>query len=81
MRSTIDQAGRVVIPAALREELGWLGGEEIEIEVTDGTVSISPVAVKMTLVETDAGVVAVPETELPPLTEDVVRKTRDSVRR
>ncbi len=71
----------MVIPAALREELGWLGGEEIEIEVTDGTVSISPVAVKMTLVETDDGVVAVPETELPPLTEDVVRRTRDSVLR
>lgn len=81
MKSTIDRAGRVVIPRPLREELGWLGGEEIEIEVVDGTVSISPVTMKMTLTETDDGVVAVPEAELPPLTEDVVRKTRDSVRR
>jgi AbrB family looped-hinge helix DNA binding protein len=81
MRSTIDKAGRVVIPRPLRKELGWLGGEEIEIDVVDGTVSISPVTMKMTLVETDEGVVAVPESELPPLTEDVVRKTRDSVRR
>ena len=71
----------MVIPAALREELGWSGGEEIEIEVVDGTVSISPVAVNMTLVETDDGVVAIPETELPPLTEDVVRRTRDSALR
>ena len=81
MRSTIDQAGRVVIPRPFREELGWDGGEEIEIEVIDGTVSISPVTMKMSLVETKEGVVAVPETELPPLTGDVVRKTQDSVRR
>ena len=82
MRSTIDQAGRVVIPRQIREELGWEGGEEIDIVLADGSVSISPVMTKMTLVETDDGVVAaVPETELPPLTADVVQRTQDSIRR
>jgi AbrB family looped-hinge helix DNA binding protein len=81
MRSTIDPAGRVVIPRSIRDELGWGGGEEIEIEVADGLVTISPVTTKMTLVQTDDGVVAVPETDLPPLTVDVVRKTQDSTRR
>ena len=81
MRSTIDQAGRVVIPRQIREELGWEGGEEIDIVLADGSVSISPVMTKMNLVETDDGVVAVPETELPPLTADVVQRTQDSIRR
>lgn len=81
MRSTIDQAGRVVIPRAMRQELGWHGGEEIDIEVIDGAVVVSPVTTKVTLVETDDGIVAVPETELPPLTDDIVRRTRDSVTR
>ena len=81
MRSTIDQAGRVVIPRQIREELGWEGGEEIDIVLADGSVSISPVMTKMNLVETDDGVVAVPETELPQLTADVVQRTQDSIRR
>ena len=78
MRSTIDQAGRVVIPRSVRDELGWVGGEEIEIGVVDGSVTISPVTMKMALVETDDGIIAVPEEELPPLTVDVVRRTQNA---
>lgn len=71
----------MVIPRPLRDQLGWRGGEEIEIEVVDGMVTITPVTTKMTLVETDDGVVAVPETELPPLTDEVVQRTRDAIHR
>lgn len=81
MRSTIDSAGRVVVPQAMRDEIGWRGGEAIEIEVVDGGVLISPVTMKMTLVEGDEGVYAVAEEELPPLTTDIVDATRRSVRR
>jgi AbrB family looped-hinge helix DNA binding protein len=81
MRSTIDQAGRVVIPRPVRDELGWVGGEEIEIELVDGAVWISPVTTKMTLVETDDGVIAVPDHELPPLTAETVRRTQEATRR
>ncbi len=35
MRSTIDKAGRVVIPAALRERMGLIAGTEIEIEADE----------------------------------------------
>ncbi len=44
MRSTIDKAGRVVVPKAMRDELGLTGGTEIEIGLVDGKIEIAPVA-------------------------------------
>lgn len=41
MRTTIDRAGRVVIPKSVRERLGLRGGEEIEIEEADGRIEIT----------------------------------------
>jgi AbrB family looped-hinge helix DNA binding protein len=35
MKATIDKAGRVVIPAAIREQLGLEPGTELELTVTD----------------------------------------------
>lgn len=38
MRTTIDGAGRVVIPKALRERMGWKGEAEVDVyEAPDGT--------------------------------------------
>ena len=44
MRSTIDKAGRVVIPAAVRERAGLTPGTTLEISLDDGTVRIERVA-------------------------------------
>jgi AbrB family looped-hinge helix DNA binding protein len=44
MRSTIDKAGRVVIPAAIRERAGLTPGTELEITVDDVGVRIERVA-------------------------------------
>ena len=35
MRTTIDKAGRVVIPAAIRDRLGFTAGSELEITEDD----------------------------------------------
>jgi AbrB family looped-hinge helix DNA binding protein len=43
MRGTIDKAGRVVIPRALRDRLGITAGE-VEITVDGAGVRIEPVA-------------------------------------
>lgn len=82
MRSTIDSAGRIVIPKALRQRLGLTGGEVIEIRERDGTIEIEPAPTSMRLVGDGDGVVAVPdEDELPPLTDDLVRATLERTRR
>lgn len=40
MRTTIDNAGRVVIPAAIRARAGLLPGTEIEIVVDDVSIRL-----------------------------------------
>jgi AbrB family looped-hinge helix DNA binding protein len=44
MRTTIDRAGRVVIPAAIRERAGFTPGAELEIEADELGVRIGRVA-------------------------------------
>lgn len=43
MRTTIDKAGRVVIPKALRDRVGMQGGE-VEISVEGAALRIEPVS-------------------------------------
>lgn len=43
MRTTIDQAGRLVVPKALRERIGMVAGE-VEIEVDGAGLHLEPVA-------------------------------------
>jgi AbrB family looped-hinge helix DNA binding protein len=44
MRTTIDKAGRVVIPAAVRERSGFGPGTELEITVDEFGVRLERVA-------------------------------------
>jgi len=82
MRTTIDSAGRVVIPKAMRERLGLNGGQEVEVTEGGGRIEIEAVPTPMTLkADADSGLVAVPDTELPALTDDMVRSTLEQTRR
>jgi AbrB family looped-hinge helix DNA binding protein len=40
MRTTIDKAGRVVIPAAIRAQAGFVPGTVLEVEIVDGSVRL-----------------------------------------
>jgi AbrB family looped-hinge helix DNA binding protein len=40
MRSTIDAAGRLVVPKPLRDELGFRAGTELQLEAVDGRLEI-----------------------------------------
>ena len=82
MRTTIDSAGRVVIPSPLRKELGLRGGEELDVALRDGTLTIEPVSKPMQLVEREGFLAAeVAGVEGPPLTAEEVRDLLERLRR
>ena len=60
MRTTIDKAGRVVIPAAVRDKAGLTPGTELEITVDDTGVRIERVAPGPKLVRVGRRLVARP---------------------
>ena len=81
MRTTIDEAGRIVVPKAMRQRLGLTGGQEVEISARDGRIEIEPATTPMRLVRRSGTVVSVPEQELPSLTSELVRDCLEEVRR
>jgi AbrB family looped-hinge helix DNA binding protein len=60
MRTTIDKAGRVVIPAAIRERAGMTPGAELEIIEDDLGIRIERVAAGPRLVKVGRRLVARP---------------------
>jgi AbrB family looped-hinge helix DNA binding protein len=44
MSATIDSAGRVVIPKALRDRAGLAPGTRVDFTFHDGSIQVSPVA-------------------------------------
>ena len=60
MRTTIDKAGRIVIPAALRDRAGFVAGSEIEISEDDRGLRLERVAAGPRLVRIGKRLVARP---------------------
>jgi len=60
MRTTIDKAGRVVIPVALRERAGFSPGAELEVTVDETGVRIERVAPPPKLIRIGRRLVARP---------------------
>ena len=81
MKTTIDAAGRIVVPKPLRRALSLKPGQTLDIRARDGRLEIEVVPTPMKLRRRGKGVVAVPETKLPPLTAEQVRETLERVRR
>lgn len=61
MRTTIDRAGRVVVPKAYRERLGLRPGQAVQLEETDVGLFLTPVVAEPRVAETPDGPVIVPE--------------------
>lgn len=72
MRTTIDRAGRLVIPKALRDQVGIVEGE-VEVTVDGAGVRIEP-SDYATLVEKD-GLLMLPETGIT-MSDDELREFR-----
>lgn len=81
MITTIDSAGRIVVPKRLREELGFQPGQELELNAIDGRLEIEHQATPMRLERRGGRLVAVADREMPTLTAEMVRETLEEVRR
>jgi AbrB family looped-hinge helix DNA binding protein len=81
MRSTIDRAGRIVVPKALRDALGLRPGQILELEVRDGRLVVEITPTPMRLEGEGDRLAAVPLEPVPPLTAEQVRETLEQVRR
>jgi AbrB family looped-hinge helix DNA binding protein len=81
MRTTLDAAGRIVVPKPLREELALAPGQPLEIRAVDGRLEIEAAPTPMRLVRRGRGLVSVPTRPLPVLTATEVREALERVRR
>jgi len=81
MKATIDAAGRIVVPKALRLALGLKPGQLLDIRAGDGRLEIETAQTPMRLRKRGKDVIAVPDAELPTLTAEQVRDTMERVRR
>lgn len=77
MRTTIDKAGRLVIPRSLRDRIGLTGGGEVELALDGAAVRIEPVS-RNDLRE-DGGLLVIPAAGTP-ITGAAVRELIDAER-
>ena len=77
MRATIDGAGRLVIPKALRESLGLVPGE-VEVIPDGAGLHIEPLATDD--LEEEDGLLVIPAADVT-IGDDLVRTLRDADQR
>jgi AbrB family looped-hinge helix DNA binding protein len=80
MRITMDSAGRLVIPKAIRREAGLQPQMSLEISCSHGRIEIEPAPLPVKLVRKGRLLVAVPQQDREQLTSEIVEKTRRTVR-
>ncbi|MCP3981237.1 MAG: AbrB/MazE/SpoVT family DNA-binding domain-containing protein [bacterium] len=80
MITTMDAAGRLVVPKAIREEAGLRPGEPLEVTVHDGRVEIVTAPRQVRIRERNGIRIAEPAGSYETLSEQTVRKTRDRLR-
>ncbi len=81
MKTTIDAAGRLVIPVEIRRQAGLEPGALLDVSWRDGHIEIEPAVQPVRLVEEGHLLVAVPEAGAQALTNTDVSATLDALRR
>jgi len=81
MKTTIDHAGRLVIPKDIRRESGIKPGMPLEVRWEKGTIAITPAPLTVKLERKGRLLVAVPTKNTPRLSADTVERTRKTLRK
>ena len=81
MKTTIDPAGRLVIPKQIRQEAGLRPGMPLDVRWRAGRIEIEPAPLPVKLVRKGRLLVAVPDRDVPGLSADTVERTRQTLRR
>ena len=80
MIATMDKAGRIVIPKAIRTQAGLRAGVPLEIRVRGGCVEIEPAPRPIQLTARGSFLVADAVDDGPHLTADEVRRVVEDLR-
>lgn len=79
MVTTMDGAGRLVIPREIRREAAIEPGVPLEVRWRDGVIEIEPQPLAVTLTRKGRLLVAAPATPAPRLRTATVERTRRAV--
>jgi bifunctional DNA-binding transcriptional regulator/antitoxin component of YhaV-PrlF toxin-antitoxin module len=81
MRIAIDSVGRLVVPKALRAELGITGPTELEVVARDGLIELAVADMPARIEDRGGHAVIVTDGRMKSLTVEDVRGAIDRVRR
>ena len=79
MKTTIDHAGRLVIPKDIRRESGIKPGMPLEVRWEKGAIAITPAPLPVKLQRKGRLLVAVPTNGRPRLSTDTIEQTRQTL--
>ena len=80
METTIDKAGRLVVPKSIREAARLRPGTRVRFRVREGRIEIEPVPLDVVLERHGSAVVAVPRGQQRALTATEVKETTARLR-
>ena len=81
MKTTIDHAGRLVIPKNIRRESGIKPGMPLDVRWENGKIAIAPAPLPAKLERKGRLLVAVPTKDTPRLSADTVERARKTLRK
>ena len=76
MKTTMDEAGRLVIPKEIRREARLAPGAPLDVRWRDGRIEIEPAPAVVQLQRRGRLLVAVPQKKVARLTPESVEQTR-----
>ena len=81
MKTTIDSAGRMVIPKEIRQLANLEPGTPLEVRWKDGCIEIEPEPIPVKLLKKGRLTVAVPQNAIGALQSQTVEQTRQLLRK